>query len=198
MADFSFVEPPLRWTVMLQRLQRVFPEALIGGGCLRDLHFSRAINDIDVFIDGSQHGPGSDGLRTTIERVTNCRTVLDRTVTHNNVIYPQTIGSVFCFGFEGEKYQVVQKNHTFMEETLLQTFDIGLCMIDWNGFKYEVSPYFTVDAVLKRLTLVNPKEHSSLGHQHRVRSKYPDFQWCPERDDNLVRAMTSLTFGRAA
>ncbi len=175
---------------MLQRIQRAYPEALIAGGCLRDLHFNKPISDIDIFVNGSYHSAGY--FRSLIEQSSNQSVIWDRTTKHNNVIYQKTIGKIVCFGFEGEKYQVVQKGHNVWSKSINDTFDIGLCMLNWDGIDYCISPHFVIDAAYRRLTLVNSKEHSSLGHQARVRNKYPEFEWRQEADTALVNAYRSL------
>ncbi len=188
MNSFPIILPPRHWTAMLKRIQTKFPEALIGGGCLRDLQFNKPVNDIDIFLNGSYE----HNIRNTLELTTGHQVLLDQTVTHNNVIYPQTIGHVFCLGAHGEKYQIIQKGHNIDPLTILDTFDIGLCMICWDGYDYTTNNHFIVDSLLHRITLVNPKEHSSLNHQNRVRSKYQGWPWYSSPDLKLVASMKAL------
>lgn len=207
MVDFTLKLPPQEWTDVLQAIRvgpaslgwngwtspmRFWPygNSLLGGGCLRDHILGRPISDIDVFLDGT--GETSVSFCATLSAILGLKVEEDKTVNFNNVIYPATFGTIAFAYINGMKYQFIQKCHNIWAKSLVDTFDIGLCMICWDGVKYTYSPWFTLDATMETLTLVHPKEHSSKGHQRRVREKYPDFKFIETPDHNLIKAYQAL------
>lgn len=50
------MEIPQPWKDALAAVQAVCPEAVIAGGCLRDLDNGREVKDIDIFVTGEKEG----------------------------------------------------------------------------------------------------------------------------------------------
>jgi hypothetical protein len=55
-------EVPAEWLEVLRVIQSVFPQAVLAGGCLRDLVLGGEVKDLDVFVPYSNSSDKMDDL----------------------------------------------------------------------------------------------------------------------------------------
>jgi hypothetical protein len=72
-------------------------------------------------------------------------------------------------------------------QTLLESFDIGLCRIACDGREVVSTPEYREDVVFKRISLLIPNT-GSLDHLQRIVKKYPDWQLNPAAKTTLQPA----------
>lgn len=163
----------------LYNIQVGFPDAIIGGGFLRDLDNDVKPKDVDIFVPERQDRRTFEVLTralyqyqgrdvTTGSEYAKGDTAVIHGVyefTHHLVPYPLNIISCAQPSAAG-----------FMQDQL-DRFDIGLCRISFDGRKLERTSPYCLDKANRTLTIVNPWSVShSIERARRIAERYPGWR----------------------
>jgi hypothetical protein len=158
--------------------------ATIAGGALRDLDQGRPVKDVDIFV------PHSEKTRPRLEVVIQAlgldpidldEVKHDSTArsTASKLATQLSTASHFNFFYEGWRFEITQKLESFDHRSIIESFDIGLCMISLDGDKIYRSPEYKTDAANKTLTVVRATGGGELRHAERLRRKYSKWRIVP-------------------
>jgi hypothetical protein len=182
-AEFSpgmhLVPIPAKWAEALERIQQIFPGALICGGALRDHLLGRKVADLDIFI----HGTDADVLETGATAWWP-----DWKMRHNKVElqnyelnFTDVVGVLerTCFEDYLDKPPRVQLIVLQSDPDLSKVAgrcDFGICRIGHTGKVWMLDHEFIHDVYNKTFTLHRctiPMNH--LKRWWRLHKKYPDY-----------------------
>lgn len=184
--SLSDIPVPEVWMEVLAAM-RAMPSwniATIAGGALRDLDQGRPVKDVDIFV------PHSEKTRARLEVVITSLGLdpldLD-VVTHDSparsaaskIATQLTTAPHFNFHYEGWRFEITQKVESFSHRSIIDSFDIGLCMISLDGNQIYRSPEYKTDAANKTLTVVRNTGGGELRHAERLRRKYSKWKIIP-------------------
>lgn len=165
----------------------IWRETALAGGALRDIDLGRPIKDVDIFMP---HG------NVTRERLADCLLSVSAPryafgmyvdeVKHN----PKSNSSLsngmispshFKFYMDGWKFEITQKMEPFTQRSIIDSFDLGICMICLDGDKVYRSPEYNHDAQNQKITIVQQTGGREEAHAHRLKQKYNEWQivQCP-------------------
>jgi hypothetical protein len=184
----SDIRIPESWLNVIKRLRSYTPiwqEAALAGGCLRDLDLGRSIKDVDIFLPIGAPAPDialekalNMGNHISPDYVTIEEIQHDprhNSATTNGV----TALSHFIFYLDGWKFEITQKAEPFTQRTILDSFDLGLCMICLEGDKIYRSPEYQTDAANKSITVVRQTGGREVAHAKRIARKYAGWSIMP-------------------
>jgi hypothetical protein len=169
---------PKSWTSVLKAIQQQpnWSTAIIAGGALRDSDNERPIKDVDIFVPYAEN---------SFERLISATGKHDLTkVGHNKKLITSTGANIdpvhFTFKLDGWKVEVSQKVcPDFDYLKLLEGFDIGLCMISYDGNDIYKSQEYIKDKDNKTITIVRPTGGGEMTHAERIQKKYPNWTIIP-------------------
>ena len=175
---------PAAWTELLTKVQAVSPQAIIAGGCLRDLYHDKPIADIDLFVPAWYINLVGDMIQE--ERNTLSKTIHEAYFTFNpdvrEVRYYEGDGMipVNIVGVEGECTLDVQ----------LDRFDFDICRIGYDGKELRVSDAFLQDSSDYTFTLrgdqTPDQQRHSLQRFLRIGEKYQGYKLVIEQLEGAV------------
>jgi hypothetical protein len=167
---------PSDWKQILTLLHNNgFPEAIIAGGCLRDLDNSKPVKDIDVFVV-------SKGPTTTskLDVIFNVNGDCMASTNDSDTLHP--LAEVWEYSSNFVPLQIIimpegpTKAYDFLVEQL-NRFDIGLCRIGYDGVTVVRHEAYNKDKKDKTLTMLHQRTYNqSIRRLSRIGLKYPDFQ----------------------
>jgi hypothetical protein len=152
---------PRPWQSVLSEVQVVWPFAVIAGGALRDWDHERGVRDVDIFVPVA--APGE--VERLFPDAKKCA-VEDASEFGADIPYHCTFtryGWLFEITF---KYDL---------DDLLDTMDVGLCMIKFDGSEVTAATEYRKDSHRKTLTLLR-RTGGEGAHLARIALKYPDFR----------------------
>lgn len=135
---------PYEWKATLDYIREHCPEAVIGGGCLRDLDNGREIKDIDIFVSGSrmQH------LEDLHKKLTHDGACEVSDIDYDQV-YPVGEGNDVVGHFEVEFEDITEPVQIIMVNfdcsKITDRFDYGICRISYDGQNVYRSPDYEAD-----------------------------------------------------
>jgi hypothetical protein len=185
-------EIPATWTEALRSIQVLRPEAVIGGGCLRDLDNGRPVKDIDIFVRGSKaehleslHQALSDGDQFHVEEI------------DSDNWYPVGDGNDVVGFFEMRLYvddppiQIIMVD--FDCSLIVERFDYGICRIAFDGVTLIKSPEYLLDQANEVFKLRRSRDENQLAasvHRYaRLVQKYPGWTFAPYLSDAFEDAL---------
>lgn len=155
MPIFGKTVPPA-WAEVLRTVQSVHPEAILAGGCLRDLILGGEVKDLDIFIQASN---------------SNLREVLTfrhgwRAGSSINADYVATmrdeVSGVVAYRVPGvaHEVQIIALKDLSSPLLALERMDFGACQIGMIGpthFVYTAAA--AVDLTNRTITMLEPEDH---------------------------------------
>lgn len=172
----SDIRVPLAWIEVIESIQSKngWHDAVLAGGALRDLDNGRPIKDVDIFV------PFLGDNDTASEYLCRARLPSQTTImevehsTHNASQVGQKGISHFIFEYCGWKFEISQKTDSFNYKTLLDSFDLGICMIslDHDNAVHR-TPEYKHDVANKKITIVQKTGGREAEHAKRIQKKYP-------------------------
>jgi hypothetical protein len=171
----SDIKIPECWLDVIGKIRSHTPKlgnATIAGGALRDLDLGRAIKDVDIFI------PNVANLEDVLLNALD-----DVEYTSWNPIHhvsakasAANIGVIldhYQFEVNGWRFEAIPIVNPFTQKTIIEQFDLGLCMITLDGDTVYRAPEYKHDVAHKLMTIVNQKGNGSeLRHAKRLLKKY--------------------------
>lgn len=169
-------QPHAEWVEILNRVQQVFPGAVIAGGALRDTINNRPVKDVDIFIPISTHEP----LETVYEDiwdmfageniVLDCHSVYGLKTKEDQ---DRDIFAIFKLKTDNWNYDlIVCAQHACS----IHTFDINLCQVAFDGTELKYTMDFKLACENKELKIMNiNRTDRNAKRLQRLQEKYPDF-----------------------
>jgi hypothetical protein len=175
------IRVPQGWLDVLSKIQNEWPVATIAGGALRDLDLGRPIKDVDVFIPYSV----DSFSRLAKMMKSNFNVYVDK-IEHEmgGICSRLAVGaqapSHFIFYYHGWKFEVTQKLEAYQQNTIIDSFDLGICMICLvNGNIYR-SPHYITDVTNKTMTVIHDTGGQEHTHANRIEYKYRGWTFIPK------------------
>lgn len=171
----SDIRVPLAWIEVVQSLRgrSGWGCTTLAGGALRDLDNGRPIKDVDIFVPhlGDNDAASENLIRAKIKGQSSIMEVAHDAFSASQVGKPGI--SHFHFQYCGWKFEISQKTDSFDYATLLDSFDLGICMIslDQSNAIYR-APEYNSDVSNKEITIVRKTGGREVEHAERLRKKY--------------------------
>jgi hypothetical protein len=168
------IKVPDAWIDVLGKIrsEQSWATATLAGGALRDTDNGRQIKDVDIFITYLSDNDHTGRL------LSSCLPNVIVTAIEHNVHNTSMVGAAginhFVFEQDGWKFEISQSTlPNFDYKVLLDSFDIGLCMIalDQNNKVYR-APEYKKDVANKTITIVRDTGGRELDHAERIQRKY--------------------------
>lgn len=167
---------PESWKQCLAEVQKTFPNAVIGGGCLRDVYFGVEPKDIDIFIPMTTQKEVSDFL------VESNEITVHRDMPSYNGFSNSDVTRVVTVTWKNLKADDLPVELIAVEVTkdaILNRFDFGICQLTYDGVEVKYTSRFIIDARTKCFSLVRcdnqDQFNRSLKRWERLHERYPDF-----------------------
>lgn len=167
---------PDMWKAVLKEVQQVFPDAVIGGGCLRDLYFNKEPKDIDIFISNSTNDQISKYL-CECDEITVARDM----PSYNGLSNSDVTRVITCTwkNLKADDLPVELIAVSVDKDAILNRFDYGICQITYDGDKIHYTSRFIIDSRCKCFTLVRcdnqDQFNRSFKRWERLSERYPEF-----------------------
>lgn len=173
-------EIPLGWRHILNQVQRAFPTATMGGGCLRDLILGVSPKDIDIVISKDDMPEGQEfsmiPLKDGLDNFNLKRLQAD--LQSYDLSFSDVIdvweGSAASEDGEYLKIQIILVSGPSNLHSVAERCDFGICRIAYNGTQLFIHKDFIHDYSTKTCTLRRCKY--PLSHKRR----WDRFQSRPE------------------
>jgi hypothetical protein len=194
---------PITWKGALAIVKRAAPEAVMAGGCLRDLDNGRPVKDIDIFVEcrTRRRAEALDGLRNRLVAMG-----IDCDEVDQEKVYPVGHGNdvvgFFEARFEGLSIpvQVIMIDVTppsrlpcgddlddDVVARVLGRIDYGICRIAFDGSNVTAGPEYRADRELQVFRLRQDRREGELSasvHRYaRLSRKYEGWTWEPYTKD---------------
>lgn len=189
---------PQAWLDVLRKVQTLYPEAIIGGGALRDHYLGAPVKDVDIFV---RHTGGDIDLLALVEATSMNWTPLS-TEMHayeanlseiaavldgDTALCPHSdLCGMFC---DCPTVQIIVCSPATPAAPLdflwyqLARFDIGICKIAHNGRNVTYATEASFAIAERRLHIANMQpvnqRERSLARVERIAAKYPDWKIGP-------------------
>lgn len=183
------MEVPAPWQAALAAIQTVCPEAVIGGGCLRDLDNGREVKDIDIFVYGDKEA-SLRGLNLRLFGMTGIEHVGD---IDPKGMYPVGDGNDVVGFFEIETtdvalpVQIIMVSHDTAR--ICDRFDYGICRISFDGNALTRTPEYEqdkIDQVFKlRRKRTDAELVASVHRYARLSKKYEGWKFALFQEDEF-------------
>ena len=171
---------------VLRRVKQVCPEAVVGGGALRDLSAGVEAKDLDLFVDEANKGRE---IKRILESVLGPGTWhVDPNAAFYFADRPDLYGVVDFGSISGCPLPVqVIVTRGYPSTNLVEytrhvagRFDFGICQIVHDGFDYYHTDAWRVDFNNKTFTVVQCDSEDDLnrsrGRFERIAERYPGWQ----------------------
>lgn len=196
--------PMLATVAMLREIllaaKPAFPEAVIAGGCVRDMQFGIPFKDIDIFV------PVTSGMDLLIKLMDlpadfERKRVLNFDYMTRIKGKDETLRCVVTYAWGDYEVQFIGVTlDEFTPEAVMDRIDFGLCRIafklsgDGEGHDIVTTPEFLFDKQQRTMSLLrcdNPAQlHQSLRRYQRLSRKFPGYAFraaaSAQRDPSAV------------
>lgn len=123
---------PENWKALLAAVREILPDAVIGGGCLRDLDNDREVKDIDIFTNGTGLRDLAKKRDYLIEAGFDCDEI------DPDKLYPIGDGNDVVGHFDmhwpgviGYPVQIIAV--AWPIQRIVERFDFGICWLAFDG-----------------------------------------------------------------
>lgn len=174
---------PESWVKVVSAIQSYddgWKYATLAGGALRDLDLGRPIKDVDIFV------PYDECMG---EYLVHAMKIADIAITnltevpHDNNAASGCVNTAshFLFEHDGWKFEISQRFENFHDyRHVLDTFDLGLCMICLDGgSKVHRSWAYDEDVKNQTITVIRQTGGREVEHAQRLLKKYPSWSIVP-------------------
>ena len=175
--------PPRIWGDILERFKAQGIPAVIAGGAPRDFILHRDIKDIDVWVPADSFGSLFNTAREALGDLGE--PTFDRQSSREYHNWQPAIMGFVEYELGGWKIQVVGLRigaTEFTPESVLNTFDLGICMAAYTIERgVVISKAFSDDALASTMTIQYPMDNHMFATAHRrytrLLAKYPGWKF---------------------
>jgi hypothetical protein len=121
---------PAPWKSALSAIQKIDLNAVIAGGCLRDLDNGREVKDIDIFVEGRSADALFGLHRQLVDAGLDCAEI------DPEKMYPIGDGNdlIGCIDITFDECPPLQVIMVYWPlDRLLERFDFGICKVSFDG-----------------------------------------------------------------
>jgi hypothetical protein len=195
---------PADWQAVLQKIQTVYPSAIIAGGALRDLYHGKPVKDVDIFIsvnewDDEVIESGRDEFDNFEDFLSEQAQVYKEQVKITKALglkdlikikfaslygrdgnLPRDVMAVYRYRFNDLPYEIifVKQEEVYKNpvQNTISWFDLSICQIGYDGVNiYSTNAYLeTTRTKVIRIMNVNRKDRQA-NRMDRMLSKYPEY-----------------------
>jgi len=166
---------PEKWQRILSEVRIVFPEAVIGGGCLRDLILEKEHKDIDVFVPWRTSEDLSQTAALLYSRMGDLP--YDSRALSELKVYAMNFSDVvqvFGLRIEREDVQIIALDAPVSSEYIASRCDFGICRLAWDGECLNIREDFLTDVKNKTFTLLRCSDVESHWRRWlRLKERFP-------------------------
>ena len=172
----------------LRHIQTHFPEAVIAGGALRDLHFNKSIKDVDVFV--SSLGKDSvEGLikglypETEFSGPTVYQMIPESIADYTSWAERDGIRGVWqvIHDLDTPPLQIIALDRPVSMFSIAGRCDFGFCQVASDGYSIHYTDAFHFDATFNAATYTGPYADDQIMRSRRrsarLKDRYPDRQF---------------------
>lgn len=184
---------PKEYCTVLQTIHDIgYSNAVIGGGCIRDLYCNKQINDVDIFLPlkptatptvffDSPSPTNINKISTTFNVDTSRGDVLEYVTKNKTYAYKRLhIKHVWNLCLNHTKFQLIVVNLE-PKTYVMEYFDFGICMCYYDGKNTHYGTNFFRDVNNKTITLCgrltgNEIVYSLSKHLTKLKKKFPGYE----------------------
>lgn len=174
---------PAKWQEVLNKVQEVFPGAIIAGGALRDLDHGHPAKDVDIFIpiDRIEFNDAeeiNEYYEPIVLKMFPYATLKTASVYASQSNMMRTIDAIYnVTDDEGMTYELIFVVSDKTVEGILNQFDISLCQIGYDGgLIYRMPAYDeSKDTLMIKVMNVNRADRQEKRIK-RILTKYPQYR----------------------
>lgn len=163
---------PKAWRVVYQYVQGVCPEAILGGGALRDLDNGRPVKDLDIFIN--------DGNISLVLKALGNPEITKETGEQYFEWDPSVCNVIELAPhaeIDAPPINLIELGHSCTVEEQMRRFDFGICQIMLDAKGIHMSEAYKTDKANKTFTLTRRRSYEQREHSlrrfERLQEKYP-------------------------
>lgn len=171
--DFTTTGIPAEWQMLLYRIQRKEPRAIIAGGALRDHYLGRPVSDLDIFV------PVGGGDAAGVVELD--RPKLVHQVPEPYMIFDSEVRQIGLWA--SDILDITPVNLIHVSDYVctpwdqINRFDFGVCQIAYDGRQLHMTSAFCRDVSQKTFTYTrtSPTEaqhEQSMKRYARLQAKY--------------------------
>ena len=168
---------PEEWTIQINTIRKKFPDAVIAGGCLRDLFTGQAehIKDIDVFLPMSTEAEVTEYIN--LERPDQI--IINKMTNYGNMANDD-VTAVFSTNITAGDTPIEFIAVNVTPDNVLTRFDFGICQIQYDGTLVSYTDQFAQDLENKQFTIVRADNHDQFNRTRKrferlTSAKYKDY-----------------------
>lgn len=171
------MELPANWQDVLNAAQSVWPEAIIAGGALRDMHHNRPIKDVDIFIPIMEY---HDHIAWDYQKLLNdlfgVEAIIVAASSYTGGDLERDIVCVLRVVLDSMTYEFIFMAVKDLQESMINKFDLSLCQIGHNGKNLLTTPEFERTLADKTIRVINVnRKDRGAKRLARLSAKYPDY-----------------------
>lgn len=187
---------PDEWVDMLSATQKLFPQAIIAGGCLRDLDYGKSPKDVDIFIKSSIDDNfskiqqiGFSGNYTlgppklSVSAMEEYSPEIDTNKVKRNIRKTKrqllkekrSIYSIYKIEYKGFKYEFIFG----CEDTCsIDKFDLSFCQISFDGNQINRTEHYikTLNTNIVEIIYCDRKDYQQ-GRIDKFAQKFPELKF---------------------
>lgn len=180
---------PISWRTKLNEIQETFPDAVIAGGCLRDLYHGVEFKDIDIFVPNADKPDIQQALDEYRKDHSFCvtRNIKAKKDYQQWAAVSQEIENVFTMKIGNLSIDVI--GTSVSPDKVIERFDYGICQIQYDGFNVRHSDWFKHDVMNQKFTLIRCDKQEdwdrAMKRYQKLLLKYPGYELDASRFDDL-------------
>jgi hypothetical protein len=164
---------------ILDALRPYFKQVFIAGGAPRNWKFGQSAKDLDIYAI-QKHGINFTNdqldviLRIALNEIAYTEDLQPPSDTYifNYAHFASETGEDFC-----GQLMIVDEHNSI--QSTLETFDIGLCMVAWDGVRYTYTDEYVKDILNKTLTYRRNNSKTDK-HINKMKTYYPEYRTVEE------------------
>lgn len=168
---------PSEWVEVLKEIQVNFPGAVIAGGALRDLITNTQIKDVDIFIPIQSVYDLELEAQVIWDTFPGQDIKLDKFSMYGGKVekdQDRDIFAVFKYQRGDTKFDLILCSKNAIS---IQTFDINICQILFDGENLRTTKAFTDGIENKQLKIMNVnRTDRNKARMGRLKAKYPTYE----------------------
>lgn len=172
------MEIPETWVAPLSAVKAVCRDAVIAGGCLRDLDHGRPVKDIDIFVNGGALENLEHLRQQLVDAGLDCQDI-DYEKSYPIGELNDVVGDFEILGLTDEPIQLIMVS--WDTSRITERFDFGICRVSFDGETLFRSDDYEKDSADQVFRLVQDRSgvwlSASVHRYARLVRKYEDWRF---------------------
>lgn len=165
------MELPSEWEDVLAKIQGVFPGAIIAGGALRDIEYSKQPKDVDIFCPVEEYEDGESFSK--LEDIFPQAKIMAASLYGREKNMERDVMAVYNYDSGQYKYDFIICKPNAAN---LENFDLSICQISFDGRDYKRTAAYKQtqeDRIIKVMNINRPDRQEK--RLQRIIAKFPEF-----------------------